>query len=161
MIAIVVLTWNTRVLLIHILQLNNNSLWVAILLLNLCIAKFHGGKQHVLRAGTAILFLRWNNWIVSSLRLGDVILKLITIFMLWNVNWRFVSFDSIPFQDFMIIAMWTIMSLLFVFEKLVSNGSVLLFREILSLFTSVDAKSWYSSISFSSGLSKWFSSSFV
>ena len=157
MITIVILTRN--VFLIHILQLNHNTLWVTVLILYLCIAKFHWGKKHILRTTSAILFLRWNNGIISSLRLG--IVELISVFLLWDVIRWFVGFYSIPFQDFSIVALRTIISLLFVFKKLVSDSSIFLFFVIYSLFACVDAKSWYPSNSFSSGLNNRFTSSFV
>ena len=154
--AIVVLTfflYLNRVLPVHILQFNFNSLRVTILILHCCIAKFHWGKEHILWAAS-ILFLWGDEGIVSSLRFGDVVFKLITIFLLSNVHWRFVGFYSISFQIiFSIVALWAIISLLFVLEKLVSNSSSFLIRVVLSLFASVNAKSWYSSICFSSGLS--------
>jgi hypothetical protein len=56
--AIVVLAWNIHGLFIHIFQIDFNSLGVAILILHGCIAKFHGGEEHILRAtAAAVLFL--------------------------------------------------------------------------------------------------------
>ena len=159
--AIVILTWNIRVL-FHIFQIDFNSLWVTILILHGCVTEFHGGEEHILRAAAAtVFFLGWDYGIVSSLRLSDVILKLITSFLSSNINWRFVGFYSvISLQDFSFVAMRAIISLLSVLDKLVSYCSSFLIRVVLSLFAHIDAKSWYSSICFSSGLRHRFTSSF-